>query len=298
MYLENRLIAMLDVLGFSSRIKTRECMEQTGDKYAQLIEGAKSHMFSPRPVSGSSEPPEPNFEFGSFVFDTLVLVSYPIDIKTTYYFVFATILLMEEFFAEGFPLRGSIGIGDFCENEKSSIFLSNAFKRLSEDEKNQQWTGCILLPEADETVVRSLLGGLAQGAAQRSSPLHYVEVPTKRSTFASSSRWCLNWSHFLSDPAIQAGLQKMAGDPVKQQNTIRYLKLLEEMTTDTQPLTPEFAPAARMKIMKARSGMRVKFEDEFGNGVHPGCSFTITAYDMDAQPLVAGGLSRQSAPSP
>lgn len=286
MYVENRLIAMLDVLGFSSQIETREGMKQTSDKYAGLIEDAKNHMFSPRPVSGSPEPPEPNFEYGNFVFDTLVLVSYPVDIKATYRFVFATILLMERFFAEGFPLRGSIGIGDFCENNNSGIFLSNAFKRLSEDERNQQWTGCVLLPEADEIVVSSLFGSLAQGAAHKSSPLHYIEAPTKQPMCASSWRWCLNWSHFLSSSAIQAGLQRMAGDHVKQQNTIQYLRSLEEMTDDTQPLTPEFAPAARMKTMRARSGMRVKFEDEFGNAVNPGCSFTIAVSNMDAQSIV------------
>jgi len=295
MYLENRLIAMLDVLGFSSRIKTREGMEQMDAKYAQLIDCAKSHMFSPRSVSGSPEPPEPNFEYGSFVFDTLVLVSYPTDIKSTYRFVFATIWLMEKFFAEGFPLRGSIGIGDFCENEKSGIFLSNAFRRLSEDEKDQQWTGCVLLPEADETVVSSLLGVIAQGAAKKSSPIHYLKVPTKRSPCESSSRWCLNWSHFLSGSVIQAELEQMAGDYAKQQNTIQYLKLLGEMSDDTQPLAPVFAPAQRMKTMKALSGMRVKFEDEFGNGVIPGCSFTLAACDIDAQPIIPLDLAQKAA---
>lgn len=103
MYLENRLIAMLDVLGFAGRIQTREGLQGTAARYAELIERAKRHMFSPQAVPGSPKNPEPNFEYGQFVFDTLVLVSHPIDVKSTCRFIFATILLMDMFFTERFP---------------------------------------------------------------------------------------------------------------------------------------------------------------------------------------------------
>ncbi len=160
MYLEHRLIAMLDVLGFASCIETRSGLERTTAKYSELIALAKGHMFSPKALRGSPGQPESNFEFGQFVFDTLVLVSYPIDIKATYRFIFATNLLMEMFFAETFPLRGSIGIGDFSSTEDGQIFLSNAFKRLRIDEERQQWAGCAILPEAEEIVVSYLLGNV------------------------------------------------------------------------------------------------------------------------------------------
>ena len=52
MYLENRLIAMLDVLGFANRIKEREGLVRTTEMYADLIVNAKKHMFSPRAVPG------------------------------------------------------------------------------------------------------------------------------------------------------------------------------------------------------------------------------------------------------
>lgn len=280
-YLENRLIAMLDVLGFAERIQTREGLERTTAQYAQLIARAKGHMFSPKAVPGSPNDPEPNFEYGQFVFDTLVLVSYPLDIKSACRFVFATILLMELFFAEKFPLRGSIGIGDFSADEDAQIFLSNAFKRLRLDEERQQWTGCAILPEAEEIVVSSLLGNIAPDQLPKSAPLHRCTVPMK-SQDSQSVRWCVNWSHFLSPGVIGAGLKYMAGDAPKQANTSQYLTDLAKLSDDTQTLPLEFVPAKRLKFMKARSSMRVKFEDDNGNGVNPGCSYTIAAYEGNA----------------
>lgn len=239
-------------------------------------------MFSPKALPGSPNQPEPNFEYGQFVFDSLVLVSYPVDIKSAYRFVFATILLMEIFFAEKFPLRGSIGLGDFCTDKNAQIFLSNACKRLRIDEENQQWTGCVLLPEAEEIVVSSLLGNVDPNKLPRSSPLHRLIVPVKNEEPPSRARWCLNWSHFLSPAIIETGLKHMAGDLPKQENTRQYLAALRELSDDTQVLPEQFTPAKKMKVMKARSGLRTKFEDDNGDGVNPGCGYTIAAYEGTA----------------
>jgi hypothetical protein len=282
MYLENRLIAMLDVLGLANRIQTREGLERTTAKYAELIGRARGHMFSPKGMPGSPKEPKPNFEYGQFVFDTVVLVSYPVDVKSAYRFVFATILLMEIFFAERFPLRGSIGKGDFCVDEPVPIFLSDAFKRLRADEENQHWTGCSLLPEAEEIVLSSVLGTAVPNDLPQSSPLHKMAIPVKKQKVQPQLRWCLNWSHFLSPTIIETGLEYMAGDLPKQENTRKYLNSLRELKDDTQILTPEFFPAKRLKVMKARSGMRTKFEDDDGNGVTPSCSFTIAAFESNA----------------
>ena len=44
-----------------------------------LIREAKIYAFGRKAVPGSPAPPSPNFELGEFVFDTLILVSRPID---------------------------------------------------------------------------------------------------------------------------------------------------------------------------------------------------------------------------
>lgn len=275
MYLEGRLIAMLDVLGFAARIETREALESTTKRYSELIAEARRHMFEPKALAGSPNKPLPNFEYGRFVFDTLVLVSYPVEIKATDRFIFATLLLMELFFEAGYPLRGAIGIGDFSTDEEAGLFLSNAFKRLRLEEDNQQWSGCILLPEAEETVVSSLLGPANPERLLRSSALHYLPVPTK--TGGTKQSWCLGWSHFLSASVLEAGLKRMSGDPDKQRNTMDYVARIAGLSDDTQILPAQFAPATRMKVMKARSGMRIKFEDDEGTAVNPGCAFSIGA---------------------
>jgi hypothetical protein len=285
MILERRLIAMLDVLGFAGRIGTREALRETTATYAALIDRANKHMFSPAPVAGSPNAPEPNFEYGQFAFDNLVLASYATDIKAAYRFIFATILLMDLFFAERYPLRGCIGIGDLCGDEKGQIVLSDAFKRLDFAGKNQQWMGCILLEDAEGLVLPSLLG-YSQNQAQtarllRSAPLHWLPVPLKKAPEGHRYHWCLNWSYFLSPATIAAGLDYLKGDLVKHENTARYLERLAELDDDAQHLSPAFLPARRMKVMKARSGVRIKFEDDQGNGVQPGCDWTFAACERD-----------------
>lgn len=286
MFLENRLIAMLDVLGLANRLGTKEGLVETTAAYAELIGRAKGHMFSPKAVPGSPSNPEPNFEYGQFVFDTLVLVSYPLDVKSTYRFVFATVLLMELFFAERFPLRGSIGRGNFCTDEKGHIFLSDTFKRLRLFEEKQQWSGCILLEEVEDVVLTSLLGWSPHQALHvvlpRSAPMHRLAVPVKVRPDDLQPHWCLNWSYFLAPTTIAAGLKHMAADRVKRDNTTSYIQTVGKLDDDAQVLAPEFLPARTLKTMKARSGVRVKFEDEQGNGVKPGCEqWTFAAYERD-----------------
>jgi hypothetical protein len=182
---------------------------------------------------------------------------------------------MEKFFERSFPLRGAIGIGDFTSDEKSGLFLSNAFKRLKVEEDNQRWSGCTVLPEAEGLVVPFLLGPVDPHTLPRLSPLHFVPVPTKRAADGQQGRWCLNWSYFLPPSSIAEVLSQMAGDEDKQANTREYLSRLDKLRDDTQRMTPDFVPATIMKAMKARPGMRVKFEDDQGRGVIPGCPYPI-----------------------
>jgi len=263
---------MLDVLGFADRIQTRHGLEQTTAQYAALIADAKTRVFPEEGVPKTPKP-EPNFEFGQFVFDSLVLVSYPIEPKSVYRFFSATILLMELFFAKRFPLRGAVTKGDFSVDQAAAIFLSDTFKRLRSEEMQQQWSGCSLLEDIEDLALQSLMGLSREVAAttelSRSSPLHRVPVPLKGSKSVPVLRWCLNWSHFVSPKALAAGLSYMEADPAKRKNTLAYLELIQSLVDDTQTLVPEFSPARSVKVMKFRSGFRMKFEDEEGNPVNP-----------------------------
>lgn len=283
MYLENRLIAMLDVLGFSSRIQDPESLQKTMAQYAGLITAAQSHMFSPEGVPGSPNTPPSNFEFGQFVFDTLVLVSHPLDVHSVAHFVLTTSLLMEKFFEAGFPLRGAIGKGNFCMDNNTRIFLSDAFKRLKAEEDNQQWTGCTLLPEIEEQVIEALLGEILTNALAISAPIHRVPVPCKQKTIPPTERWCVNWSHFLAPATIIQGMDYLKGDTGKHQGTAEYLEYIRTLPNDTSRLSLEFAPAVAMKFIKTRASVRIRFEDSEGNGVKPGCDSWTCSFGYPSQ---------------
>jgi hypothetical protein len=115
----------------------------------------------------------------------------------------------------------------------------------------------------------------ATAKLSRSSALHRVPVPLRDSKNVPILRWCLNWSYFLSPKALADGLAYMEGDPIKRKNTAEYLRHIHSLVDDTQTLAPEFSPAKVLRTMKARSGFRMKFEDEDGNSVELGRSWKL-----------------------
>ena len=267
---------MLDILGFGNQISDKNDLKIITEKYALLISEAQSKIFTPKTMPGSKVASENNFEIGEFVFDTIVLVSYPIGTKSVCKFIFSTIHLMELFFKNNLPLRGSIGVGEYSTDSNNTVFLSNAFKRLSDYEKNQQWTGCILLQEAEDIVISNLLGSIPSDNL-KSTAMHKLKIPMRT---GDQKGWCLNWSYMLPIKALNTGLKYLEGDPQKIKNTKKYLEEIMSMKDDHQLLPPEFLPAKTMKTMKSRSTMRILFEDGQGNAVEPGCDqWQLIAYE-------------------
>jgi hypothetical protein len=246
------------------------------EKYALLINEANTRIFSPETIAGSKVKSENNFGIGEFVFDTVVLISHPIEPKSVCKFIFSTILLMQLFFKNNMPLRGAIGVGEYCTDSNNTAFLSNAFKRLSEWEKNQQWTGCTLLEEIEELVITNLLGSKPSDNF-KSTPIHQLMIPLRK---RDKKRWCLNWAYMTPSKTIENGLPYLEGDSKKILNTKKYLKKIASMKDDHQLLPKEFLPAKIMKTMKSRSSTRVLFEDGHGNAVEPGCKqWQIIGYE-------------------
>lgn len=268
MYLENRLIAMLDVLGLSSQIEDNNELQKVIEKYNRLIKEAREKIFVNDTLAGSLETKNYNFEVGEFVFDTLVLVSYPIDVKNSCQFIFSILRLMKLFSNENMPLRGAIGIGNYCADDETKIFLSDVFKQLSKEEQNQQWAGCILLKEAEEEIISNVMGQVPTSLKQ-SDVMHRLSIPTKSDT--REIRWCLNWTYQLQESEIKSLLEYMKGDVVKHEKTQDYINYIRSLPDEFQILTPEFFPAIKLKAMKTRAGMNIRFEDKNGFPVEPGC---------------------------
>jgi hypothetical protein len=91
--LENRLIAFLDVLGFSARLEA-ETPADVVATYCSFIDEANTKIF--QPVNQLQQAAKvSNFAATKFVFDSVVLVSHPIDDpRNVSNFVFAATLLL------------------------------------------------------------------------------------------------------------------------------------------------------------------------------------------------------------
>lgn len=268
MHLENRMIAMLDVLGLSNQISDKDKLLSVVNTYKELISEAKHSIFNQETMAGSQSPSVTNFEVGEFVFDTIVLVSPPIESISSSNFILSVIRLMELFGKKNMPLRGAIGIGDYCQDEETSIFLSNVFKKLSKEESNQQWSGCVLLEDSEERIISEIMGEPPE-TAKKSDVMHLLTIPTKSSS--AERRWCLNWSYKLLPHELNSLLEYMNGDLNKQNETRNYLDYLSSLPDDVQSLPPEFYPAVKLKVVKTRGAINILFEDENGLPVKPGC---------------------------
>ena len=268
MYLENRVVAMLDVLGLSNQIKNKSDLLSVTDTYKKLILEAREAVFQNDAMEGSQNPKATNFEVGEFVFDTVVLVSPPITIHSSCNFILSVIRLMEMFAKNNMPLRGAIGIGDYCSDEETQIFLSNIFKQLSSEEQNQQWCGCVLTSEAEKEIISNVMGD-EPGRPKQSDIFHKLTIPSKSSD--ETTRWCLNWTYQLELSEISSMLSYMSGDESKQKGTEVYIKNINGLPDDAQSLPSEFFPAVKLKTIKTRASMQIRFENENGIAVEPDC---------------------------
>lgn len=124
---KDRLIGMLDVLGFSNRLESMR-LDDLVLMQSSLIERADREVFNPPTVHGSPQSAPSNFERYNFLFDSIVLVSKPTDtIKHVSFFITAVAHLMELFFANQMPLRGAITFADYIEDSTRGVALSPSY---------------------------------------------------------------------------------------------------------------------------------------------------------------------------
>lgn len=276
MYYENRIIAMLDILGMATKLTDRESLQKTTDKYSALIAEAQKIVISPVALEGSPEQDINNFEAVEFVFDTIVLVSYPITPQATSQFITGVSSLMGLFFKEQLPLRGSIGIGDYLVDTGTNIFLSNIFKKLNNDELQQEWSGCCILNDNVNIILNNLIGipSINKSNQLQSSVVHLLDVPLKEAK--TEERYCINWIYLLLDNEISRGLRYMINNKSKHQNTKYYIETIKSFHDDVQKLDKSMSPATQLKSIKTRAGVRLLFTDDDGTPVDPSGNFTLS----------------------
>jgi hypothetical protein len=123
-----------------------------------------------------------NFEYAQFLYDSIVVVSHPVDdVFNVNHFVGAVALLLELGFGSGLPLRGAVGLGSFLLDQERGIFLSECFPDLVRMEKRQEWAGCVVLSDAEQLVWNAILGvGELPGPGtdqKRNQLVHMYGVP-------------------------------------------------------------------------------------------------------------------------
>jgi len=156
--------------------------------------------------------------------------------------------LMMLFAMQRMPLRGAIGFGDYTYTSNPKIFLSDIFKRLSHAEREQEWAGCVVLPQFEDQFVSELFdSGVPE--PRRSCLLLRYPVPLKNDRIQTA--WCLNWLDFHLNRRYRQHLRAtMAGDPTKWQNTEKFLQYFETLPDNRMSLPAEFLPATFASIIK------------------------------------------------
>ena len=179
---------------------------------------------------------------------------------------------MEAAFVRRLPMRGCIGIADVLVDDALGLILSSVFPDLLKSEKNQDWSGCFIAQDAAENVIKAILGTVPD-SLKVSMPILPYPVPLKNSRTPENERWCLDWVHMLDEPDIPGALQYLTSP--KKEATQAFFAFIKGLEDDSLDLADECYPAVKLKIFKARSGMRTKYCDATGRGVEPGSRITF-----------------------
>jgi hypothetical protein len=262
------LIAMLDVLGFSSKTNNRKGAIEVLDTYTNMIAHARDRIF----IARSSDEVNRNLDFHKFAsvefaFDTLVLVSLPLNAVNVGAFINTTCHLMSYFAVNDMPLRGAIGIGDYASDEKGSdskISVTTISKILHCAEVQQQWSGCYIIKECESRIVAYLSDGSVPDSPSQSSALYRYHVPLKDDKYVDA--YCLNWAVGMSEEDNLNLLHYMNNDPQKKANTAEFLTYSKNLPRTEYTLPPNFLPAVTATVVRCGPGIQIYLWDKDGRG--------------------------------
>lgn len=244
--LEQRLIAFLDVLGFSRQLQNSS-LTDLYNKYSYFISQAKNTLFFENPNDPLKRT---NFEYGKFISDSIILISHPTnDIYNINNFLMAISHLLRIGFTNYFPLRGAIGLNDIIIDEDNGIVLSKELPLLLNEEKEQEWTGCTIL-EDSLTIVLNAIGGENYDKHLKTNPLKtdllmLMNIPIKSGI---KSSYVINFAYGINNANMNKGLEYLI-EP-KRSNTNNYFQHFKDLPDD-----PRCHVAENIRVVKTRSGL-------------------------------------------
>lgn len=278
--LDNRLIAYLDVLGFSQRI-ANEKPENLVVKYSEFITTANNKIFNSN--QGVDEiDPQTNFAKTKFVFDSIILVSHPINNdRNISRFIFGLMLLMETGFAEHLPLRGAITLGDFVEDTLNGIFISDKFKHLVESEQKIDFSGCCVLDDAAEIILCALNGSALEPADNKKHHVlinYHVPIKDEGSRTLRKPMWCLNWYYLFDKRILDSSIDYLIDN--KKKHTVEFVEFISNMAGQEKQKLSGSASPVFFRFMPSTTQCRLVFTDEHENPVNPPLG-TQLAFDAE-----------------
>lgn len=244
---------------------TAESSAEVVQQYVQFIAEANSKIFTEVSTTATSKSTE-NFAKTKFVFDSVVLISHPLDKPDSVgKFILATIALMEQGFQNKLPLRGAITLGDYVESVEQGVFVSSSFKELFTEEQNHEWSGCCVLEKATDCVLLGLHGTPTPTRSPKNSqPLILYSVPVKGGASPPvAPRWCLNWCYLLNESQIIPSIDYLI-EP-KKTNTKNFLLHVSSLESVDRIAVKKHTPPLYLRIMGCRTQWRCVFFDEAGN---------------------------------
>lgn len=269
---QHRLVALFDILGFGSRLKT-EKLSDIRRQIRRLIREIRSEAVTTTATNLGSEDDD-NLESARFVFDSVLLVSHDTaDPENVRKFIFACITLLERGFLHGFPFRGSLTLSDVFSDEETGLLLGDQFPELRDGESMQDWTGAFIHTRAVGLVLSALCGEgdseRMMNAPEASHVIHWIEIPLRE--FANELRpfeaWCLNWVQMLEHDAMSKSLEYLKKVPSKHENTKRYVEYICSLPRRLMPLEIKISPGAMVKTLQCKGKFRMQPIDANGNNL-------------------------------
>lgn len=250
-----RLVAFLDVLGFSAKIEQNQ-LEGLYQNFAEMVDNIKDKaILSSVEHNGARS----NFEIAQFMSDSLVLVSNPIDdILNVNNFIAAVSEIMMLGLKAGFPFRGAISVSDVVFDDTRNIFLATKLPDIVRFEGQQEWVGCVVLDDAKEHVLQAAFGSTAENRMKVTDFIHMAKVPSKGDR--NPTMICINFMF----PLFLAGIGSLLDGITEPKRSHTEKHILNVMASgfEVQRLNDEFLPARYAAHMKTRTGFRSVFLNE------------------------------------
>jgi hypothetical protein len=164
--LSNRYIAFFDIIGFSKKVEESNNLADLYCEYKKIIDDINKEITSKGQDCRDNKIGElikwKKVQKVKIFSDSIIVISHDYNneeflanlrIKDKNDFLLYVNFLMFSFFENGFPLRGLIFKDDIIMDEENDIYLSKLFPKIVKEERDYDWSGCVIDKSAQDDFV-------------------------------------------------------------------------------------------------------------------------------------------------